>query len=358
MTQGDIRTLWDYYSSFGEAPSIWDDFVEYILELVATRPAYYETVRAVVRRFGGVDKGRDPIRLKDARLDPWLIVDEIELKRLAEILHDEPRKPHGFGKTQNVYSAAAVALWFLNGCTKITRNSVRRIVLIENEVSIAQPACHARGFIPLCQENAKLHVERRVSLWQSVWPVSSDRKFRYLHGVEYDMGYIDLEHDRLCDKDITGSMGIWLAETMALPSLGMPVGSYTLVLDGNPTLEHTSSLFRIVQRDAAWQAALDTCYSRGVFPTPSWLDRRRHGGFICEGLPSMVRALSHSKTGSLISCNFDPGTTYDIEEMLEDHRGWSWEMWEREWSAHEPRRFQTEEPLPPWHILRWGHVLP
>ena len=175
---------------------------------------------------------------------------------------------------------------------------------------------------------------------------------------DFGMGYSDLESDRLLAENVTRPLAKWIAEATALPSLGMPEGSYTLLLDGAPVLEQTAKLFRIVQRDATWQAALDTCYSRGVFPTPSWLDRRRHGGFVCEGLPSMICALSHSKSDSLISCNFDPGTTCDIEEMLEDHRGWSWEMWEREWSAHEPRRFHTKDPLPPWHMLCWRHVLP
>jgi hypothetical protein len=50
-------------------------------------------------------------------------------------------------------------------------------------------------------------------------------------------------------------------EALALPSLGMPEHSFTLILDGSPTPEHTSDIFRtVVQRDAAWQDALNYSY--------------------------------------------------------------------------------------------------
>jgi hypothetical protein len=79
-----------------------------------------------------------------------------------------------------------------------------------------------------------------------------------------------LASDRLRAEDITKAVGTWVMEALALPSLGMPEDSFTLILDGSPTPKHTSEIFRtVVQRDAAWQTALNLSYSRGLLRKPS-----------------------------------------------------------------------------------------
>jgi hypothetical protein len=83
-------------------------------------------------------------------------------------------------------------------------------------------------------------------------------------------------------------------EASALVSLKMPSSCYTLVLDGSPNIEHTSEVFRVVQRDIAWQSALDACYARRLLPELSWQERRCRKGYIYEGLPDVVRSLSTS----------------------------------------------------------------
>jgi hypothetical protein len=146
-------------------------------------------------------------------------------------------------------------------------------------------------------------------------------------------------------------------EALALPPLGMSEGSYALVLDGNPTPEHTSEVFRVVQRDVSWQAALDLAYSRGLLPEPFWQDRRRRKSYTYEGLPDVVKSLS--RNSPLVRTNFDLGSVYeyDIESLLEERRAWSLQDWGKGWATHEPHKFQTAAPLPPWHLLRWGHVI-
>ena len=197
ITQGCTEIISEHNYSLGEAPSVWNDFTEYLLDLISLHPAYGETVKALSPRFTGVDEDRDVSRLNDARLEPWVIADHAELKRLTSYIHDESRRPHYYPKTQHIYSAASVALHFANTCTEAIRTSFRKITLIENEVSVARSACHGRGFIPLCQENSKLHVERRVSLWKTIWPGSGPRRFDYIYLPDLGMGYNDLESDRL-----------------------------------------------------------------------------------------------------------------------------------------------------------------
>lgn len=49
----------------------------------------------------------------------------------------------------------------------------------------------------------------------------------------------------------------WIIEALTLPSLGMPIEAFTLILDGSPTPEKSSEVWKVVQRDAAWQAAFE-----------------------------------------------------------------------------------------------------
>ena len=39
---------------------------------------------------------------------------------------------------------------------------------------------------------------------------------------------------------------------------------------------------------------------------------------------------------------------------MEQRVGWSVQEWEKDWTTHETTSYQTEPPLPPWHVLRWG----
>jgi hypothetical protein len=357
MTQGGIRTRSKWENSYGEAMSLWTDLVERVLDLTSDHPAYVDTVEALPPRFKDIRIGRDSLQVKDAFIIPWLIVDFPELQRLSNVVRPDSKLAPCHEITHYTYSAVAIALTFLASCTKRFRTSVRNIKLYEDKVSVALPESHGRGFIPLCQENTALRVERHVSLWRTVFSVSDSTRWEYSYHSEGSQPTSRLEHDRLLAEDVTRSVGKWISEAMALPSLGMPTGSFTLVLNGEPTPEHTSEVFRIVQRDATYQAALDACYTNGTLPTPSWLGRRSHPGFVYQDFSEALRTIS-MKGNSLIRCNFDPGSPCDIEDMLEKHRGWSLEDWKSNWSKHEPSKFQTEPPLPPWHILRWQHVMP
>lgn len=252
-----------------------------------------------------------------------------------------------------------MALLFLDSIGSSTRGHILHIVLREDFESVASPECHGRGFIFVCTENPSLRVERYVSLWQIAFPVKPKTSFEYLYGMFGDMHIPApdwLSNDAVFAKDLTSSVGTWITEALLLPSLGMPANCYTLVLDGDPIPEKTTLAFNVVQRDAAWQVALDLCYSRGILPEPSWLDRRLRTGYMFESLPDAMKNIS--KISPLIRCNFDVGSAHDPEALVEEHNGWSLEKWEKNWVTHEVRRFETEPPLPSWHELRWQRVLP
>ncbi|KAF1847202.1 uncharacterized protein K460DRAFT_363309 [Cucurbitaria berberidis CBS 394.84] len=338
----------------GEALSIWNDFIHFTLDLVSKHPKFVDHANIpapVLYHYHGTQA----LDIKDTSLKPWNLVDSVELERLAIVAQVEEKQHWYNDNIRYSYSAASTALRFLHSVPKATRAAIRKIVLLEDRQSVAKPACHGRGFIPFCRENRNLRVERFVSLWKNAFPISQLRTPLYMIATPLFLESGTLDDDRLPANRTTKAVGTWVAEALALPSLGMPENSFTLVLDGNPTPEHTSEVFRVVQRDVAWQLALDTCYTRGLLPTPSWLDRRLGVGYMYEGLPDAVRNLSLN--GSLIRCNFDPGSPYDVDSLLEEHRGWSAQDWEEGWATHEPSDFQTVPPLPPWHVLRWQNVI-
>lgn len=76
-----------------------------------------------------------------------------------------------------------------------------------------------------------------------------------------------------------------------------------------------------------------------------------------EELPDVVRNLSTSSSLIRTSFPLSSDESCNIEQLLEEHQGWSLQDWKEGWTRHEPEEFQTEAPLPPWHLLHWGHVI-
>ncbi|CAN9167452.1 unnamed protein product [Alternaria sp. RS040] len=375
---GGIHFLCLLCSKHRVTPSIWRDFVAFTLNLISQQPGFLGEARALKLKSHQTNSGAwygpgetfglgpkpmpdpDPhedkrsIALNEAKPMPWQITALEEIAELRRLTIDDNTFP--YSNTKYSYSAASAALRWLHSIPKAMRDNIRKIVLMEDRESIAFPQSHGRGFIDICQDHPQLKVERFVSLWRTAIPVSYEDEVSYLAGTQEFIDDGLLEDDRCHANVISKGVGAWIMEAMALPSLGMPHGSFTLVLDGDPLPEQTSRLFRIIQRDAAWQSALNICYTNGLLPRPSWLEKRLEtAGFIHEEFPEAVGAIStHS---SLVRTNFPVSAPCDVEQLLREHEGWTLEDWEAGWALHEPREFQTEAPLPPWHLLRWQHVI-
>lgn len=56
-------------------------------------------------------------------------------------------------------------------------------------------------------------------------------------------------------------------------------------------------------------------------------------------------------------CNFELHAPPTLEDILRQQRGKTMQEWEEAWQQRVPAQFQTELPLPPWHLLRWRRVL-
>ena len=98
---------------------------------------------------------------------------------------------------------------------------------------------------------------------------------------------------------------------------GVLSGSSTLVLDGDALSKKTTEIFTAtVQRDVAFQAALNICYDRGILARPSWLERRMVTGYVYE-VPQAIRKMQAGEYSS-IQCNSDLGVPYDLKKLVEE----------------------------------------
>ncbi|OIW27072.1 hypothetical protein CONLIGDRAFT_495180 [Coniochaeta ligniaria NRRL 30616] len=411
--------------TFGEVPSVYRRMARDVMQLGVNDPAIYEdlAVRPEIRR-----ERCDPAVCVGLGEEPWVlwkIPTASELDALADQVSEVDEdvwkretyqsRDKGWGKCR--FSAAAAAIHFLSSNPRIRRH-IHNIILHEDRESVARPECHAQGLITFCRENPHLRVERRVSLWKNLfltcypnWGGSHGSNHLWLAHHRASKHRIRLQADYVTRR---------VAEYIVEASVPEMPAAITLVLDGDPLPELASHIFRdAVQRDAAWQTALDRTFSaaRGAHPDDVFY-KRAMACFFFVGFPEVLRAmcLQHQhqrqrarkapagrgpRDGDVspppppchVRCNFDPGEPWDDtrvaaeteetirrrdagvekwwdeqeeEEFYEDPnveipQWWEGllgaEKWEVLW-GREDVSYQTTPPLPEYHLLYDETVLP
>ena len=180
------------------------------------------------------------------------------------------------------------------------------------------------GLIPFCVENPQLYIERRVNIWRVlISECSGENTHRYEEELkrladgnetekrDFDDIYIMTRLSRSCCR--------WITEASALAAEGMPIDSFSLLLDGDPAPDQGWKLFDLVKEDAAWQTAQAQWHadrSRDL----SFPDRFRMAGFyLSEVFPQAVDDIVNGKK-SPIRCNFPTGDLYDPGEIFKRNR--------------------------------------
>ncbi|KAH9226951.1 hypothetical protein K456DRAFT_58388 [Colletotrichum gloeosporioides 23] len=166
--------------------------------------------------------------------------------------------------------------------------------------------------------------------------------------------------------EVSSQVAIWVQEALELEQAGMPQGSFTLVFDGDSSC---SEIFKdIVQRDAAWQQAIDICLDRSILPPLRWDVRRRdarhekrgrredrtevfresdNAWYVREGFPKAINDIVAGK--SIIKCNFWVGDVWDAERLAEENKEWSMQQWKTAWyNQLTTRHFEPDPPSPGW----------
>ncbi|PSN73517.1 hypothetical protein BS50DRAFT_583044 [Corynespora cassiicola Philippines] len=334
---------------WGTAPSVYLDLLDRYLELGDfAGSAFDETWRNRMSTICPEALARRPF--------PWLFPKKNELKGNYEHF-----KKIGWMKNSEIYcqdykyrfSAAAMAIHCLTEVSYHVRMQIKRIELYEDHPSVANPECHTRGLIKFCQENPKLKVNRNVDLWRNALLSKSFR----LNDVLHPSWSMVLSGRRgIPTAWISKILGYWIIETMNLPSLGMPDGSFSLIFDGEPAPKEASDIFKILQRDSLWQAAYDNAYELRLIPDRRmlWFHIRAQRCHIFDGFPQAMESIVHNKGKSMVRCNFDVGLPQEnTEKIINDNRALSDEEWNNSWGELRERQFyHAPSCLPTW-ISMW-----
>ena len=193
-----------------------------------------------------------------------------------------------------------------------------------------------------------LHFERRLSLWSTVLPSG--------------MLYQATEEGRwgsLRPIEVSHCFEPWLSEAVVLD--GMPVASYSMVIDGDPLRELSSEIFEEVKHDVIWQLAVERYLTRkyaGQVPLHWW---RQYYAYLSEAMPRAVEDIVGGES-SLIRCNFETGDAWPVEDMLHRFANLNeddlWYFRSRFTNPRPDNYYETEPPLPTWYDFRLSQLLP
>ncbi|KAK0655002.1 hypothetical protein B0T16DRAFT_396019 [Cercophora newfieldiana] len=304
--------------------------------------------------------------LDAAEREPWSIPTEDELDEYAwripnkEPLRDQPSpRDRAFWRANGSkarFSAVAAAIHFLNSSPASLRQQLRNIVVHEDRMSVNGPASHVQGLIPFCVENPALRIERRVDLWRNCFASCASGDFP-LHPESFLALRVRLGDPMTAVSAdlVTRPVALWMVEA-SLPFIPETI---TLVLDGGPSPEQMSHVFQeAVQRDAAWQIALDRVTGSPGYDPDKRLWSRGSSAYLFEGFPELLESIRKKEPGCRVSCNFypgDPWTDEQIDEIAEANKD-NDDTW-----AENMRRpelaFTPPPPLPDFHSLREEYVL-
>lgn len=229
------------------------------------------------------------------------------------------------------------------------------IVIYEDRTGIAWPESHAQGLIPFCQENLKLKIARRLSLWRRALPGGSIPLFIVVHDLEVR---ISRDSDLLNCSDVTLIGTPWMMEALELPGLGMPQDAISLTPECDALPERSRPVFEIVKQDAAWQTAFEERSLAGGLYW-NWMNVRICAAYIAPGFPDALRRITRGT--SLVKCDFelDGDCEVDADQLLEEGKSWDIDEWSLVWDGRRrARTFDSELPLPSWLEIRQEDLLP
>ncbi|KAI4695931.1 uncharacterized protein J4E88_000101 [Alternaria novae-zelandiae] len=295
-----------YREHWKEVPSITRDFITATMDTI--RPRFCldsvaqpsEARHIYLKRLLEASQGQP--------FEPWRIPTDIELDEMQRNM--DTMRPYDlmneeFVECKQRFSAASVAIQYMKSLRPELRKKIRRIVLEEEEGSIAWPECHARGLIPFCQENKDLRIDRRIDIWKLMF----SRSWNVMATTS------------------SQTIAPWLMEAVVLLKLGMPQRAFksTFVGDANPSL--ATQIFGVAMKDAAWQAALER-------RTLANFDRamiRTSPAFIMAGFPRAMQDIADGT--SIVDCNFPIAALPNETDVSRKHIHWSLNRWSRRWIA-------------------------
>jgi len=361
----------------GEAPSVYKDaqrrFLQAVLAADADTAEYLRvgySGKYDSHYVNGIPGWIEYQAKEMATLEPWSIPTEDELDthfphvplwgKRNEKLERRVRPFWVANRAKAHFSAAAAAIHFLGSIPAATRQHLRRILVHEDRMSVNSAAGHGRGLVPFCLENPALRIERRVNLWRTCFLESTSEAFP--HNPRLWLAHFvyvnDVEKMSAIHADrITKPVAEWMVEASLLPE------AITLVLDGGPTPQHTSYIFQeVVQRDAAWQSAIELAFPPNDSEPFQPYRNRDSEAYHFDGFPQLLHALSDNERSSRVRCiNLDPGRPWSEEQIngiVEANREYTHAFYWKEAWRRPGVLYRSVPLLPDVHSIKEEFVFP
>ena len=323
---------------------VFDRAVAYLLHILAERHAD-QFARAIDLVLPGWTNSHPGSEVLDLTFKPWAIPSQLEVTTMARTLqlrgpfdrftswgkaapsyHDRKfTGPRDRYRRKVFFSASAVAIRFLNRIPTHQRLNMRKVVINEDRPAVGLAMCHAIGLIPFCQENTELHIEHRWNLWTTLLLGMSGRSTSELAiGFETSAETIqdwedDPDRTRWPFDDIerdnfASTFSAWTMNILDIVKSGMPLRSYSVVIEGDPDLNHSTFAFHDVMAcDIAWLTLNTDCVARGVLAP-----KDHHDYPFMTKTPYEVATPGDARS-SLIQCNFTLDQPWDLDRIQEKY---------------------------------------
>ncbi|KAL4727798.1 hypothetical protein ACLX1H_004487 [Fusarium chlamydosporum] len=333
----------------GTSPSISSIYsaIDFTLRLLAqgsySNPELIREIQNAMEHF------RIPTGLTgflDQTFAPWDVPDWDDLDRVGKRLFDDEQwrsvcewQSQIFNrskfKARFRFSATSVAIRFLKHLPLDQRLCIRELDILEDGVAVGQQERHSFGLIPFCQENPQLKISLQLSMLKHVFQAVNLES----HGSQHDIfGIAHISNNAALARACSGAFETvenWLVEAMALADAGMPEGSFTLTLDGEPCIDLCTDVFQEV---ILWKVSMQQAADRQF----SWLPETAQPDWLSKTVnPYSISAFEHLvNQTSILRSNFHPGKMWNIDKLIADRHEYDRLQWEKD--LFEPPRYRVK----------------
>ena len=258
----------------------------------------------------------------------WHVPSDAELIAMERCIHDEKIKSGPMYALRHrprlVFSAAAIAIDFIQHLPLWDQNQLRYIILDEQFHAISHPETHLQGLALICQPFPFLRVEARHGLWTTMLPNGNPFSKK---------GTSSYENSTISTHEALIPIVAWLDETTKLAA-SQASSNFTVIFDlGRLQLSWAD----IIIRAAVLQEVMIESYHRREVPLPLAEHMNtfytRFGPLPCHlpaSFPKAVKDIICRR--SIVHCpQLATREVWDLEEELRHHEGFSIHDWACKW---------------------------
>ncbi|KAF9768183.1 hypothetical protein IL306_014546 [Fusarium sp. DS 682] len=302
----------------------------YLLRKIAERqPEEFE--EAVEEILPGWTKSHSALDFFSLGFDLWAIpslpevmdmVEQLQMterwESLDEWYYSELDKEGYIGtrycyQRKHFFSAAALAIRFLESIPQTQRLLITKLVLNEDRMAVGNPECHIIGLIPFFQDNPKLIIEHRVNLWRNILPKSDGAQVSFFltqHQCVLDPPENFPFPHQMHAEGPGQAISHFIMHILEALREGVPPKSYSFIFDGEPNMNHATETFKsLMELYLPWLTANTDCVARGLLASPESHD------YPLMTSPSTEEIPSSGERSSIIQCNFTLDQPWDYKSI-------------------------------------------